>query len=166
MKNTFVLYFILFALGCKEKGLPKEKEIINPLGNINNRKTLLLQTRNDRCGEWGGDKESIFIYSNSNQKVYYADYIKEVMQCDRPYSDTSEREMTYKKKIIMEYETKLIAQQCITELAKMKLSNNFFVDHSGSINSAITSDSSIVIIDYPSRKWNSFFALRDSLLSK
>ncbi len=157
-----ILLFALILNACSFK-VSEEIKNNSPLNYIESYSKLSLETINERCGEWGGDKELIIIYRDLRQDIFYADYFKEIINCDDPYADSSKNNMTYAKRITMDLAAQKLAKECVEQLVEFKLQDRKIPVHSGINNSAIISDSSFILNYYPSRNWDLFFKLRDRL---
>ncbi len=163
--KILILILTLTLTSCSFKD-SKETKNRMPLNYIESYSTLRLVTVDERCGEWGGDEEVITVYRDLRQEIFYADYVKKVINCDEPYADSSKNNMRYRKRIVMDLDAQNIAKQCVDQLVEFKLNNRLIPSHSGIYNSVFVSDSSFIIKDYPSRNWSLFFKLRDKLIGK
>lgn len=131
--------------------------------------TLELRQINDKCGEWGGDIETIKVFHKSQKLFGY--YTREIYNCDslswvgyeNPIiSRTKDIEFTQKQ-------TNLL-KKAILDLTENKLKNVLPLEHYG-INNTVEimgKDESLKIFlyDYPSFKWNKFHKLKDNLLKQ
>lgn len=133
-----------------------------------------LAHTDDELGEWGGNSDIILIYSDG--KKIYANYSRYLGSYDSPNppneSEKTKKWYEYKKleKTIdsVELNSKQIEliQSAIIELTKLKINSKSSFSHSGIINSVISSDSSLIIEDYPSKKWAEFQKLKKSIMNK
>ncbi|WP_207424914.1 hypothetical protein [Desertivirga brevis] len=125
----------------------------------------LLVYQNHKCGEWGGDIETIKIYRTTLKGDIYADYLLETLDCKDIDSRIRKIE-NRKKKIKLSESDKARVIESLSQLAKGILSREVYPAHSGYFSKAILSDSSIVIEDFPSIKWTQFEQLRAAILKK
>ncbi len=127
--------------------------------------TLIFRHHNDKCGEWGGDKEVIKIYLKKDYKKginegdLHAFYQMNKYDCDtlvrNPYE--TKPNVYHSKHKKLNYELAKIAEECIFDLLKHKLNNNNLIFHAGVTNKvelkgsvAFVKEPSIFIDDYPS----------------
>ena len=120
---------------------------------------------NDKCGEWGGDKEIINIYKVECRDEIMADYEIILKNCSENEPKKGENRIE-KVSIKLTNNEKKLVNDCIQELINAKLTNRIFITHSGIHNSIIFKDSTFIIKDYPSIKWETFENLKESLLNK
>jgi hypothetical protein len=160
-----ILFALVVLLNSCSFNVGHEKRFNSPINYIESYATLRLETINTKCGEWGGNKEVNIVYRDLRQETFYADYIKEIIDCEDPYADSSKNIVTYAKRIEMDIKAQLVARKCINQLVDLKLSERHVPVHSGIYNSVFVSDSSLILEDYPSRNWESFFELRDKLIN-
>lgn len=131
---------------------------------INHVNTLTLTFQNDKCGEWGGDREIITIYRKSYNGQLLADYSKEIKDCEKSGGERLKKETIFGIKLSTENQ-KLILES-IHELAARKLSREVMPSHSGLYCEALLKDSSIVIRDFPAARWTTFEKLSQELKKK
>jgi len=152
---TFCLCF-----SCKNSENGSNETEQDPLEFITNIDTLNLYCQNDKCGEWGGDMESIKLYREKFNSELLADYSKQIRNCKKPYD--KQPYLIRKKRIKVSYDEKEIAVEAINELIKKQLASQNMPPCCG-YSGAILSDSSI-IVSISGGNWSLFRKLADGLL--
>lgn len=127
---------------------------------------MVLSQTDSKCGEWGGDTEIVRVYQKNCSGNILIDYSVIIMDCSDPIKQYSENKDVPVKTIIVDKELETQIEQCVLELTKMKLNNSNYIEHSGIINSVIYSDSTLIIKDYPSKKWLTFENLAERIKTK
>jgi hypothetical protein len=144
--------------------------------------TLIFRQHNDKCGEWGGDVEIIKIYCKKNyakgrnKEELFAIYQKNEYDCNSLESFPYESDIKSKKHFFgpkqLNNESAKIAEECILDLLKHKLTNNNAIGHAGITNTvelkgsiAFVKEPSILIDDYPSFGWRKFHLLKMELMN-
>ena len=158
MKLKKLIFALVIFAGCSFTIFQDN----DPLAHINHVNKLKLVYKNDKCGEWGGDRESIIIYRKDFKGNIYADYLKEFRNCESPYSEEIKKEEKSQIKIIEEDKELII--EAINQLSTGILARENYPSHSGNYSLVLLSDSSIVIEDFPSIRWTKFEKLRERLL--
>jgi len=140
--------------------------------------TLILSHHNDKCGEWGGDGEIIKIYFKpDNKKGFNKGDLFAVYQLNKYDCAALERNPDKAKPTVyisghkkLSYEFAKIAEECIFDLLKHKLTNDNIICASGVTNTvelkgsaAFIKSPSIFIDDYPSFSWTRFHLLKNEL---
>lgn len=70
MKKLIVALAIASLFSYCKSNKDKGDDLLSFITNID---TLKFIYRNDKCGEWGGDEEIIFIYRENNEEQIFAD---------------------------------------------------------------------------------------------
>ena len=142
-------------------------DVENPnLAIIDTYQEILLRQNDDKWGEWGGDREEIRIYLDANDESILADYTKTIIDCNDPYSTKKQPIVVAKKAIVMNALDLTLVQGCIIELTKYKLSTKEIISHSGTRNSVVSIDSTLLIDHWPSFDWPKFRKLVKSIENK
>ena len=130
-------------------------------------KEIEFNHTDDKCGEWGGDNESIVVFRTEYKGPLFIEYRKRIMDCKEDPIIHYERKNYDEKKMIKSTKEDLkLIELCINELVEMKLSNQALIAHSGISNEIISRDSTFVIRDYPSKEWLNFNKLKKRVLEK
>ena len=181
MKNfLFTLIIVFLSYGCENKKQKensslnekdkldlKNKPIENNLfGAIDTYQEINLYQTNNKCGEWGGDVETIRVYKTELDQQILVDYTEKTIDCEDPYSDKSEPNIRFRNGIAITQADKKLIQDCITELINYKLTAKQIISHSGIGNMVITKDSTLIIKDWPSFVWPKFRELSKTLREK
>lgn len=136
----------------------------NTLSSISLCGEIVFTHTDDKCGEWGGNSESIRVFKKECKGQYYLEYRKRLMDCKAdPITHYQRKDYDEQKTILSTNEDIKLVELCIKE---MKLSNPIVITHSGIVNKVISSDSTLVIKDYPSKEWSSFNRLKKSIMEK
>jgi hypothetical protein len=144
--------------------------------SIQYQKELYLIQTDDRFGEWGGNTYLIRVYRENQTEQILLDY-KEFEgkpgPPQPPHPDSIpitilewlEREPVLNEKNRIkanENYLKLIAG-AIQELMEIRINNSEYVTMSGVVNRVLNSDSSLIIVDYPSTNWEKFQTVRNKI---
>lgn len=160
MKLQKLIFALVIFASCSFR-LFQEND---PLAHINHINKLKLVYKNDKCGEWGGDRETIVFYRKDFKGSIYADYLKEFRNCEKPYSEEEIKEEKSQIKVIDEDKKFII--EAINQLSTGILARENYPSHRGNYSQVLLSDSSIVIQDFPSIRWTKFEKLRGRLLTR
>jgi hypothetical protein len=137
------------------------------LSSLNWCSEIELNHTDDKCGEWGGDSETIFVFQKDCKGDFYIEYKKRIMNCkDDPIIHYQRKDFDKEKTVLLTKEDRILVELCIKELTEMKLSNPNVIAHSGIENKVTLSDSTLVIKDYPSKKWLAFNRLKKHILER
>ena len=164
----------MFAIGCSYS--VESKSANWNFESIQYQNELYLIQTDDRFGEWGGNTYLIKVYRENQTKQILLDYKEYGGRLGPPqpphpdsipktYLDWLGREpVLNEKNRIKASETylKLIAD-AIQELIEVRINNSEFVTMSGMVNRVIYSDSTLVIVDYPSTTWDKFQIVRNRI---
>jgi len=181
MKKVFILLIILILTGCVEKSqesnenkkayITENKE--RALIFIDRWNEIELSHTDDKYGEWGGDSDIIRIYSDGYK--IYADYRRYLGSKEPPpppkENEQSKKWYEYKTlqtkidSIELNEKEKQLAENSIFELIKNRVRNES-IQLGGIKNNIIAQDSSLIINDLNSIKWNSFQMLKNELMKK
>lgn len=137
--------------------------------------TLILTHQNDRCGEWGGDREIITIKFKKDYKLghgegyLYGQYKKYEMNCDS-ISKPLRLVINSENKLLSVSEERLV-KSCIEDLLTHKLNNTGIDSNAGIYNEVVLMDKlifandshSLIIGDYPSMNWSNFHRLKNEI---
>lgn len=146
----------------------------NSLSFINGLNEIEISHTDDKYGEWGGDTDIILIYSEGNE--LYAKYSRYCGSTSPPRPPKeNEKNKEWYEYLKLEFtivgiklndsDKKLIAD-VILELLNNRLKNTTEIGFGGNRNSIVSKDSSLIIYDYPSIKWNSFEKLKTELRNR
>lgn len=118
------------------------------LGAYNNKENLTITARFSECGEWGGHKEVITIYSDEKH-IFHAHYLKYPFNCDSMPYPSYERNIksNFDKEIVLSSKDKKAITDYLHRLIQSKITENF-PGHAGNIFSAFKSDSSFLVSVY------------------
>ncbi len=140
------------------------------LGTLTYADTLVLSARFSDCGEFGGHKEYLKIYSE--KEIYMCLFINKMVDCDQSYTDfiridSSLVELSEKnQKRVLEYLLEL------TEVSMLHqdLSNNFSNDYEMYISSGLSGEPYFLesqlmnwYFQDQSLKWQEFIKLRNEI---
>lgn len=144
--------------------IDKDVQINQIKGNSLNyllNQSLIFEYIDDECGEWGGNTETIEI-SRINYGPLIANYTYNKIDCEDPFKEKiSTKQIT--RTLNNEGESLMI--NLINELIERKLNSEFIPAHSGIWNSISISDSTLIIIDYPSENLANFDSLKNVILN-
>ncbi len=126
----------------------------------------MFQT-DDKYGEWGGNTYFLKMYRDSNSEqlmIDYTEYQGKAGPPDPPEPNSKEKIYWFtgqpilfeSYRLIATKELKAIISSSIQELIAARINNDEFVSMSGVVNHVMYTDSTIIIQDYPSIKWNKF----------
>ena len=161
----------------------KKKEYSQPkieyLKSVNYSKEINLIQTDNRDGEWGGNTFIIRIYRDPQTSELLADYkeLENNIENPSPPSDTNKFDNSNfgygRKKVIVEKNEiavnktdEVVIENAIIELIKSKINRELIPSHSGYVNKIISNDSTLLVDDHLSIKWNNFKKLQKSLLEK
>jgi hypothetical protein len=171
---------LLFTFSCNQSKEveDQQKGKFEYLKFIDWNQEVRLTQKDDKYGEWGGDTYLIKVYENSLNHSLLADY-REFKGLDGPPPPPTNEELksilswdelrtpiVKKDSIPVNYNEKELIDKAIRELLQRKIRSEHTVSHSGIHNQVILNDSTLIISDSPSFKWNSFQELKRSLLAK
>ena len=157
MKEFIVVLIITFLFSyCKSN---KEDDILAFITEVD---TLKFTYQNDRCGEWGGDEEIILIYRENHEEQIFADYLKQLKDCENDYEKVVKS--ISKKRIKISEEDKKLIVESINQLVENKLSREQVLAHAGLRSQVVLTDSTIFVHDFPSSKWVKFEMLTKKLI--
>lgn len=139
--------------------------------------TLLLYQENSKCGEWGGDIYSIRLHFDQDySKGFHEGEIMGQVKVERFNCDTLMRKPYSTKPALVQVKTvrldegdKELVKQSIHDLLEDKMTNPVFISHAGIVNRVqliSKSDTTLMIEDYPSNKWQRFHGLLNDLMKK
>ena len=156
----------------KSKKTKSESEI--KLEYIDRWNKIELAQTDDEFGEWGGNSDIIIVYSDG-EKIYanYSRYLGSY-EPPKPPKENEEPKIWYEYKelektidsVELNSEQIELIENAIMELTKLKINSKTYPSHSGIVNTVISRDSSLIIEDYPSNKWESFQRLKKSIADK
>lgn len=150
----------MIIISCQKENVMFNKNI---LLNINHVNKLEILSRDDKCGEWGGDEKQLIIYRDDFKSPLLADYSEKTGNCDNIHE--SKITKSIKRIKIADEESNLISK-IIYELAENKINREPIPSHSGIFNHIILSDSSFIINDFPSVELKNFKNLIDKIEQK
>lgn len=160
MKKYLTLFGALTIISCQKENILHNK---NVLLNINHGNKLEILSRNDKCGEWGGDEKQLIIYRDDFKSPLLADYSEKTGNCD----NISQSKITKSiKRIIIADEDDELIIKTINELIENKINRESVPSHSGISNRIFLSDSSMIIRDFPSVELKNFKKLIDKIDQK
>ncbi len=114
--------------------------------------------------------EKITIYRRDLEGPFVAKLERTIKDCSDPYGMKNTPKKIVGVEVVLSTEEQELVHQCIEELREMKMtlvSGNYpVVGHSGILNFAVLSDSTLLIRDYPSKNWKSFEDLKRMLSKK
>lgn len=143
-----------------------------PLGRLYYSDTLVLSARFADCGEFGGHKEYLKIYSENDK--YMCLYINKQVDCKKSFEDFERIDSTlfelseYNQRNIMDYLSNLIEMSML----RQNLSNNYSNYYKLELNTEHTGEP--YFIENPlmslyfqdqSLKWSKFINLREEIKS-
>lgn len=162
LKTLIPILVFCLCFSCKKSDNNSYETEQDPLAFVTKFDTLNLYCQNDKCGEWGGDTETIKLYREDFNSELLADYSKRIRNCQKPYD--KEPYLINKKRIPVTYDEKKIAVAAINDLIKRRLSSQNMPPCSG-YSLALLSDSSIIVYD-SGGNWPLFRELTNGLLKK
>jgi hypothetical protein len=142
----------------------KEDSIIKNLRFMKVSDTLKMYFHDKKCGEWGGNTNTILVYKiyNKQRNRYYTfmDVTQRTMNCDSVLPENIKRITFQKKHIIVNDYRKKLLYKSIHEITQNYLTKKHRqLSNTGSFSGISTSDNSFLIRIYPSPPWESFFEL-------
>ncbi|MBW3522672.1 hypothetical protein [Chryseobacterium sp. NKUCC03_KSP] len=160
MKTFIILFGTLAIISCQKENAMLNK---NLLLNVNHVNKLEILSRDDKCGEWGGDEKQLIIYRDDFKSSLLADYLEKTGNCDDMHGSKITKSIKHIK--ITDEDSNLISK-IIYELAKNKINKEPVPSHSGIFNRIILSDSSFIVNDFPSVELKNFKKLIDKIEQK
>ena len=172
---AFSILVSLLWLSCSNKTV-NEGNILNYY-IINSHNELLLTHTNDKYGEWDGDTFRIRLYRNTETKELQLDYTEYQGEAAPPPTPEPNQELPkdwfwdqtilfQKKNIKVTAEHLELISKSISELASLRIEHYDIPAMSGIHNKVMLSDSSLIIENYPSKKWNNFHTLKRAIKNK
>ncbi|MDP9955923.1 hypothetical protein J2X97_001560 [Epilithonimonas hungarica] len=134
----------------------------NTFSHISQFNKLELRTRDDKCGEWGGDETQLVIYRDDLKGSLLADYLEKTA-C---YDGSKPKIIKSIKRIKITDEEKKLIIESINELCEKKLNRQDIPSNSGRFNLIMLSDSSMIISDFPSVELKKFKELSQKIKQK
>lgn len=122
--------------------------------------TLIFSFTDEKCGEWGGDTRSIYIYKQTSKYPEFdtfADLIEYKMDCDSVGPEVPHKIAFKRNKILVNGVHQQLIMDAMEEYYKFKLdsdADNF--SHSGCFSGIKTTDGKLYLSLYPSPKWKKF----------
>ncbi len=165
MQILFLTLLLLLNSGCSDQNEDKD-EVYNFSSIQFNNELIMFQT-DDKYGEWGGNTYFLKMYRDSNSEqlmIDYTEYQGKAGPPDPPEPNSKEKIYWFtgqpilfeSYRLIATKELKAIISSSIQELIAARINNDEFVSMSGVVNHVMYTDSTIIIQDYPSIKWNKF----------
>ncbi|CAM4390132.1 hypothetical protein [Zobellia nedashkovskayae] len=161
-------------LSTKEKAFLKDSVVIDYskglLGRLYYSDTLVLSARFADCGEFGGHKEFLKIYSNKEK--FQCLFINKMVDCEKSYTDYVKIDSTLfelsekNQRSVIEYLSEL------TEISMLEqgLSNNYSNDYEMVLNTARSgapyfTENPIMSLFFQddSLKWSAYIKLREEI---
>jgi hypothetical protein len=151
---SFLIILCTFAIltKCKQKikeGQKAEVAFFDPLklGATNQTSNISFEARFDECGEWGGHKEKITVFADSNMSIH-ATYHVFPFNCDSlDYYTDLNLKPTVEKTIVLNDQDKESISGYIQRLTQSKITERF-PGHSGNLFTLKNSDSTLFIQVY------------------
>ena len=151
---SIFLYISINLTSCKQKIKETEHKeevaFFDPLelGATNHKNNLSIEARFDECGEWGGHKEIIKVFADSN-KTIYANYQVFPFNCDSLdyYYTNQNLKPTIDKTIVFRDKEKKSVSDYLQRLTQSKTTERF-PGHAGNIFTVVNSDSTLLIQVY------------------
>ena len=163
--NQLLLLALIMSSFTENNG-PAEHQADSKLFRFS--KEITLTHRGDEYGEWGGDETTLKVYRDLGKKKMSVDLTITDGSANFPYAPKSKRDVPRDDKFpvvfekygveLSQVEMRLI-EKSVLDLVKNKIRNEQIFVNAGIFNSVISSDSSLLIKDYPSIKWDSFHEL-------
>lgn len=148
------LLIIIFSFGfCL---FPTEQE--NPFVFITQHNHLIMEAWTPECGEFGSNYERLTIHRHKEGNTLVANYYKSDIKCESPIKKISES-----INMVLNQSDIELLEVCIDELEEMKIEHQGLITHVGIKNSLYSTDSLIVVSDWPSEQWKSFRKLSTKL---
>ncbi len=162
-----LITFTTLNISCDNR----KSNLLNCIDSLNE---IEISHTDDKYGEWGGDTDLILIYSDGNE--LYAKYSRYLGSDNSPLPPDENEEpkkwYEYGKleftidSIRLNYSDKELIEKVIFELLKSRLRNPTSFTNGGIYNYVVTKDSSLIIQDYPSIKWENFQKLKAKLKNR
>jgi len=152
--RTIFCFASIFLLSCNFSSKTCE------LKSITNVNKLYLTQKDDKCGEWGGDTRQIVIYRYDFTGDLFAGVRHLIRLCPPEMDEIEELNV---KEIKISQEQEFLVLKTIEELVNSKLSTENRPAHAGYRNRVFFNDSSFLVDDYPSIRWETFESLYSSL---
>lgn len=157
MKTRFITIFLLILINFvfsqeKQNKFSEKLKFFDPLTLSRDEDSLRLRINAvfSECGEWGGHKESLIIYSNEKREIY-ADYKKFSFSCDSLdyyYKNKAIIKPVFNKKIKLNTKKEDEITKYIISLTKAKMTKKEVPMHSGNMFSVeLDEDFKIKILD-------------------
>ncbi len=125
------------------------------LGAFGSKTKLLINAKFSECGEWGGHKEKMVVYSKAD-KEFYLDYQKYKVNCDSIgayYGTPNFQKIELEKTIKLNNIDKKSISDYIHRIVKSKIEERH-AGHAGNSFSVIKSDSTLLINVYDSKEYD------------
>jgi len=175
MKKLSLFALLCITVSCSqkkeqlaEKQLKHEPENYTDLSFLCINDTMNLDFRNEKCGEWGGDQQSILIYKEKGDILL--DVTESVMNCDsiEKYIDQPLETSFEKRRVKIDASKLKLVSEAIEELINLQMHFNGenLVSHSGCASGIRLSSKRFYLYLYPSPKWNKFNKLFKVLKSE
>lgn len=161
MKIFSLIIIICFLISCSQK-VKQKKENYTNLSFLDTNDTLVLSFNNDKCGEWGGDNQNIYVYKEfyKGKNIILLDINEFNMDCDsiENYINKPLKKSFEKKRIKVDTRKLNLISDAIEELIKLQM--NFdaekVISNSGCLSGIGTSNKKLHLQIYPSPKWLKF----------
>ncbi len=161
----FVTLLLLQNSGCSNQ-TENKVEAYNFSSIQSNTELIMFQT-DDEFGEWGGNTYYLKMYRNGESKqlmIDYTEYEGKAGPPDPPDPNSKEKINRFSgqpilfetKKVVANNQVLELISNSIQELTLAKLNNDEYVTMSGIQNQMMYTDSTLIINDYPSIKWDKF----------
>lgn len=133
----------------------------NPISYLHHGGKITLSQTNAKCGEWGGDKNTITFYKKEDSEDILVEYTKLIRDC----SDHKVRLFTkYNHNPLIA--THAILEKMGTSISDLDTHKSHHIHHAGNSNSVVFEDSSLLITDFSFYLWPSFQILEDMFENK
>jgi len=126
-----------------------------------------LTSKDDKCGEWGGNLEIIKLFQKNCEGEFFIEYRLRKMDCKiDPIVHYKRTDFDKTKVVLSSIEDRKLILTCIAELEEMIKNNPIKITHSGIVNEVKSSDSTFMLKDYPSKEWLAFDKLKKRIMEK
>jgi len=130
---------------------------------------LLLEHRENECGRNTGDIEKLRVYQYDYFGPTYADYTRTEINCEPGAGLNSRLGEITRNRIELNQNDKILIEECVAELSRLRLNRGIYIKSPEAkwtipYNSAMLSDSTLVIIDSKSHDWECFKRLVESIM--
>lgn len=157
MKEIIPLLLFLILISCKKDvadennivvTIETNREYVNEqdfFDDQNKSDTIYFDAEIDDCGEWGGPRENIKIYSNyKNEKIL--NYKKFKFNCDSTgyYYNLKNPELDFEKELVINQLEKNLIKKLFQDLMAAKI-NQKWISNAGSVYKLRSSDSTLYI---------------------